>query len=1090
MKLFKFLHYNNYLNFIKKNKNKNFINNKINKKFIIYEGPPSMNGYPGIHHLLSKIIKDICARYYNIKKFFIKRKLGWDTHGLPIELVIEKKFYLNNKINKYLFVNKFIFFCKRYVFNIIKIWRNINNKIGYLSNYNKEYYTCNDSYIESLWFIIYKLYKKKYLYKSYKVQAYSPLAKSEISDNELNFPNTYKNIKSKSIYLLFKLKNKFYNYKNVKLLVWTTTPWTLPSNSAIVINKKFIYILVKTFNLFNNKIIYIILIKKLKNSILNKKKYYQIFNKNKFKIKNKRFPYIIIKNNIKGKKLINIKYIQIIKWIKPYKYNKNYFKIFNANFVSDNEGTGIVHLAPNYGIDDYILSLKKKIPFILYKKKKKKYNIVNNKGKYIKFLPKKFKSRYIDKSFIKDINKKKKYKSLNKDIIKYLIKKNKIFKIKNILHKYPHCWRTNCKILFYPIKSWFITIKKNKKKLLKNINKLKWINNIGKKKFIYWIKNCIDWNITRSKIWGTPLPIWISKNKKNIMVIKSKKELINEIKISIKNNILNKKILNNITLHKNFLDKIILFKNNQKLYREKYIIDVWFDSGSMPFAQFNYPFKNKKYINNNKFYPANFICEGIDQIRGWFFTLYVISLLYYKYISYTKILVTGLVLDKYGKKMSKSKNNTIDPNYLINKYNIDLIRFYFIYNNKPWINFLFNENDIFKLKNLFFNTIINVYNFFNIYINIDKIKINYINNKYLNFIDKWILSKLNNLINKINKYYKKFNYYKVSKKLYNFLNKNLSNWYIRISRNKFWENKNNIYKNNIYNILYLNIKIFLKLLYPITPYISLYILKLLSYNKKILFPNFKKIYINNNIEKIMYIIRKICSIIFFIRKKNNLRVKLPLLSTNIFIKINNKFLIDKYKKHIINIIKKETNIKKIFLLKNKKKIIFKYKILPNYRLLGPKYKKNILNVINIINNLNQKDILYLLNNKYKKIYYKKKIYTLLKQEVKFILLNNNNIYIYKNIKKNISIKIFLNIILKCFLLKEAFIKDLINKIQRFRKNNNFNIIKKIIIYIYCNLYIKKIINYFFLLLKKELLIINIIFNINNINNKIIKIYIK
>ncbi|WXB47392.1 MAG: isoleucine--tRNA ligase [Candidatus Shikimatogenerans sp. Tmey] len=1087
MKIFKTLNYNKYLFFIKKSKNKNIINNNIKKKFIIYEGPPSMNGNPGIHHLLSKIIKDICARYKNIKKFLIKRKLGWDTHGLPVELVIEKNFYIENKIDKFFYKKKFIFFCKRYIFNIIKIWRKVTYKIGYLSHYNNEYYTCNDSYIESLWFIIHKFYKKKYLYKSYRVQAYSPLAKSEISHNELNFPDTYKNIKSNSLYLLFKLKDNFYNYKNVKLLIWTTTPWTLPSNSAIAINKKFIYILVKTYNLLNNKIIYIIFIKKLISVILDIKNYYQVFSIKKFKKKNNKYPYLILINNIKGKKLLNLKYKQIIKWITPYKYNKNFFRIFNANFILSNEGTGIVHIAPNYGIDDYLLSKKKNIPFSLCKHNNKKFNIVNKKGKYIKYLPKKYRSRYIDKSFIFKKNKKKKYKSLNKDIILYLIKKHKIFKKEIIYHKYPHCWRTNCKILFYPIKSWFINIKKIKKKLLKNLNKLKWINNIGKKKFIFWIKNSIDWNITRSKIWGTPLPIWLSKDNKEIIIIKSKKELIKYIKISIKNKIHSKNVLKNITLHKDYLDKIILLKNNKKLYREKYIIDVWFDSGSMPFAQFNYPFNNKKYIDKNKFYPSNFICEGIDQIRGWFFTLYVISLLYKKYLSYTKILITGLILDKQGKKMSKSKNNTIDPNYLINKYNIDLIRFYFIYNNKPWLNFIFDEKNILLLKNKFFNTIINIYNFFNLYINIDKIKINYIKYKYLNFIDKWILSKINNLIYKVNKYYKKYNYYKVSKILYNFLNKNLSNWYIRISRNRFWTNINDIYKKNIYNILYINIKIFLKLLYPISPYISTYILKLLFYNKKIIYPNIKKKFINNNIEKIMYIIRKICAIILAIRKKNKLKVRLPLSLANILIKKNNKFLKKKYIKHIIDIIRKETNIKKIFLLKKDKYFIFKYKILPNYKILGPKYKKNIISILNIINKFTYKDILYLYKNKNIKICYKNKIYIIYKKEIKFILLNNNNINIYINKKKNIEIKIFLQLKLNFSLIKESFIKDFINKIQKFRKNNKFNIIKRINIYMFCNKFIKNIIKKFFLLLKKELLIYNINYIIYK--SELVKIYI-
>lgn len=1087
MSYFKIFNYNNYSKFIKNINYINFIKKKniYKKQYIIYEGPPSMNGKPGIHHLLSKIIKDIYVRYNFLKNILVKRKLGWDTHGLPVELVIEKKFYIKKKINKKFFIKKFIFFCKRYVFSIIKKWRNISYNIGYLNFYKKEYYTNNDSYIESIWYIIKHFFKKKYLYKNYKVQAYSPLAKCELSYNELNFLNTYKNIKTTSVFLLFKLKKKFLNYKNVNLVVWTTTPWTIPSNSAIAINKKFFYILIKTFNILNKKIVYLLFCKKLIKKILNNN-YFQIYNKKEFYIKNKKYPFFIIKDNIKGSYLLNKKYKQLIKWVLPYKKDNNYFKIFNANYILDTEGTGIVHIAPNYGIDDFLLSKKKKIPFIFFIKNNKKFNLVNKKGQFIKYLPNKFKLRYIDKSYIKE-HKKKQYKSLNKDIIKYLIKKNSIFKIKRIYHKYPHCWRTNCKILFYPIKSWFISLKKIKKKILLNINKIKWVNNIGKKKFINWMNNCIDWNITRSKLWGTPLPIWISKNKKIIKVIKSKKHLLKNIKKSIKNNIIKKKYIKNINLHKDYLDKIILLKNNQKLYREKYVIDVWFDSGCMPYAQFNYPFKNKKLINNKKFYPANFICEGIDQIRGWFFTLYIISLLYKKSLSYTKVLVTGLILDKYGKKMSKSKKNTINPKFLLNKYNADLIRFYFINKNKPWVNCFFNEDDILKIKNKFINTIINVYNFFSLYINIDKVKINHINDKYLCFIDKWILSKLNKLIYNINISYKKINFNKVTILLNNFLNKHLSNWYIRISRNKFWKNKNNIYKKNIYNILYINIKKFLILLYPITPNISIFILKkLFLYKKKIKFPLVRKKYINNNIETKMYIIRKICSIILSIRKKNKLKVRLPLLFVNIFL---NKNILLKNKLEIINIIKKETNIKNIFFLKNDKYINIKYKIVPNYKILGPKYKKNIIHIKKIINNMSNKNIKYLFNNNFIKIYYNKKKYIIFKKEIKFLLINEINTIIYNNSKKNILIKIFLNLNIVYFLIKELFIKDFINLIQNFRKKNNYNIIRKINIKIITNSYILTIIKEKKMFLKQELGINNIHYIYNNLLKKLyINIY--
>ncbi|XBT18913.1 MAG: isoleucine--tRNA ligase [Candidatus Shikimatogenerans sp. AspAUS03] len=1081
MKKYTLLNFNKYMFYLKNFffiKKKHFLNK--NKKYIVYEGPPSMNGKPGIHHLLSKIIKDVAVRYKIMKKYYIKRIFGWDTHGLPIELKVEKKLNINkfdidkNKIS----IKKFNNLCKNLVNKNIKIWRNLTYKLGSFNINNKiEYCTYKDNYIETVWYIFNILYKKNIIYKSYKVQPYSPLAGTVISNNELNFPNTYKKIVDVSVYLLFKLD--LIKNKNLNLLVWTTTPWTISSNSALAINKKYYYYIIKTNNYYYNTIIYIIIGKNCINNIFT----------NQFKIINNKLLYIYkILYKIKGKNLLKYKYFQLIKWIKPCKHKNKYFRIYNANYVSYKEGTGIVHIAPNFGMEDFLLSKKKNIPYIYYIYKNKKKILVNSKGKYEKFLPKKYKNRYIYKDYYSNS---KKYNSLNKDIIKYLIKKKKVFKIKKINHKYPHCWRTGGRIIFYPIKSWFLKL--NKKILIKYINKIKWINNVGKKKFFFWIKNSVDWNISRSRFWGIPLPIWKSLDNKIILVIKSKKKLLKYIvkytKLNFKN-ILNKKNI----LHRENLDDIVFLYKKKKLYREKLVFDVWFDSGCMPFGQFSYPFNNKDYINKKKYYPSNFICEGIDQIRGWFFSIYVISILFKQNIAYKKVLVTGLILDKYGKKMSKSKNNTLDPFILLNKYGLDLIRFFFLFYNKPYYNIKFDEMKILNIKKKFFNTLINVYNFFSMYCNLDKIKIKTINFKYLKYLDKWILSVLNNLIYKVNYYYKKYNYYQVTNLLYNFLILDLSNWYIRLSRNRFWKSKINIYKINVYNILYICICIFLKLSYPIIPCISEYIFKKINCNikqliyKNLQFPKYKKKLIKFNLEKTIYILKTICSLILSIRKKYNIKVRIPLNNVKILLKEKNNFFSFCKEKNIITYIKKEVNIENIFFLKNDNNIFNKKIVIPVYKILGPKYKNKLKLIVNIINKLNYKQINEIEKKKKIQILINNKKHYLYNKELKFKLLNNNkNINIFKEIKiYNILIYLNIDLNLNSKLLKKGFIRDLINKIQKKRKKENILINKKINIKIFCNKYIKNIIKYYYKIIIKETLIKKIYF-INK--KKKIKLYI-
>ena len=1047
------------------------ISTRNKKEFIFYEGPPSANGMPGIHHVMARAIKDIFCRYKTLKGFKVNRKAGWDTHGLPIELGVEKELNISKEdIGSKISIKDYNEACKKAVMKYTDVWNNLTKRIGYWVDMDDPYITYKSKYIESVWWLLKDLHEKKLIYKGYSVQPYSPKAGTGLSSHELNQPGTYQDITDTTVTAQFECIDEsvpdfLKKYSKIFVLAWTTTPWTLPSNTALTVGEKIEYCLIKTFNLYTHQPINVVLAKELITKVF-KINFKEVLNEDELIFNgDKEIPYILMET-FSGKQIIGMKYHQI--WDDaplPNDSPENAFRIIAGDFVTTEDGTGIVHTAPTFGADDAIAArnAKPEIPPMLIKNKNDDLvPLVDLQGKFVKelgFLGGKFvKNEYYEKGKAPE-------RSVDVEIAIKLKEQNKAFRVEKYTHSYPNCWRTDKPVLYYPLNSWFIKVTEKRDELINLNNKINWKpKSTGEGRFGNWLNNANDWNLSRSRFWGIPIPIWISEDGSETKVIGSIEQLITEINHSVENGNMNSNPFDDfeigdmsdenydkIDLHKHTIDDIVLTSvSKKKMFRESDLIDVWFDSGAMPYAQWHYPFENKNYIDKNKFFPADYIAEGVDQTRGWFYTLHVIGTLVFNSNSYKNVISNGLVLDKNGQKMSKRLGNAVDPFETLDKFGPDATRWYMISNSNPWDNLKFDVSGIEEVRRKFFGTLHNIYSFFSLYANIDKFKNE---EKIIDYnerceLDRWIVSELNTLVKEVNHAYENYEPTKSARLISKFVQDNLSNWYVRLSRRRFWKGEYNTDKIAAFQTLLECLKTVSILSSPISPFFMDNLFQDLTMNNESVhltdFPNYSESLINKELQTKIRKSQEICSLALSLRKKEKIKVRQPL--NKIIIPYRN----DLEKESLTDIsefIKSEINVKNVELVGDSSKILVK-KAKPNFKLLGPKFGKDLKIVSSIINNLKSSEIEKIENEK-----------ALVLENNIEILLEDIEIYFediegWQVVSEN-GTTIALDTNINEELKNEGIAREIVNRIQNFRKDSGFNVSDKIIIEIENNNLIEK-----------------------------------
>ncbi|PKQ45846.1 isoleucine--tRNA ligase [Confluentibacter flavum] len=1053
-----------------------------NESFVFFEGPPSANGLPGIHHVMARAIKDIFCRYKTQKGYQVKRKAGWDTHGLPIELGVEKELGITKEdIGKIISVEDYNNACRKAVMRYTDIWNDLTEKMGYWVNMDDPYITYEPKYMESVWWLLKEIYNKNLLYKGYTIQPYSPKAGTGLSSHELNQPGTYQDVTDTTVVAQFPLAPEggnmgvFYKAfqfreadqippsgaRGIFFLAWTTTPWTLPSNTALTVGPKIEYVLVETFNQYTFEPIHVILAKKLVSYQFSGK-FNLVDTKAElldYKPEDKKIPYRIIGECL-GKDLVGIKYEQLLPYTLPHDNPENAFRVISGDFVTTEDGTGIVHTAPTFGADDAKVA-KEAVPEVPPMLVKDEHgNLVPLVDLQGKFRPEmgEYAGKYVKNEYYNDGEAPE--RSVDVEIAIKLKEENKAFKVEKYKHSYPNCWRTDKPILYYPLDSWFIKVTDVKDRMFELNETINWKPKAtGTGRFGNWLANANDWNLSRSRYWGIPLPIWRTEDGKEELCIGSVEELKAEMQKAVSAGILSKDIFedfevgNNseenyakIDLHKNIVDAIILVSESGKpMKRESDLIDVWFDSGAMPTSQFHYPFENKELVEQT-WKKADFIAEGVDQTRGWFYTLHAISTMIFDDIAYKNVVSNGLVLDKNGQKMSKRLGNAVDPFETLSTFGADATRWYMISNANPWDNLKFDVEGIEEVKRKFFGTLYNTYSFFQLYANLDDF--NYSESDIsLNErpeIDRWILSELHTLIKKVDEYYADYEPTKAARAISDFTQDYLSNWYVRLSRRRFWKGDYQPDKISAYQTLYTCMEAIAKLGAPIAPFFMdrLY-MDLNSVTKKehyesvhlANFPVFDATFVDKSLERKMEAAQTISSLVLSLRAKEKIKVRQPL--QKIMIPVSSKQQRDEILA-VSDLIKHEVNIKEIELLEDASDILVK-QIKPNFKTLGPRFGKDMKAIANEVINFTSQDINKMEQNEVLDIVINGKNITLAIDDVE---ITSQDIEGWLVAKEG-ALTVALDITLTDELRKEGIARELVNRIQNLRKDSGFEVTDRI-----------------------------------------------
>ncbi|MFD2289135.1 isoleucine--tRNA ligase [Pedobacter petrophilus] len=1038
--------------------------------FTFYEGPPSANGMPGIHHVMSRAIKDIFCRYKTIKGYQVKRKAGWDTHGLPVELGTEKELGITKEdIGKTISIEDYNEACKKTVMRYTDVWNDLTEQMGYWVDMDDPYITYKSKYMESVWWLLKQIYDKGLIYKGYTIQPYSPKAGTGLSSHEVNQPGAYRDVTDTTIIAQFKalpdtLPDFLQGFGDIYLMAWTTTPWTLPSNTALTVGPKIDYVLVKTFNQYTFLPTNVILAKSLVGKQFSK----VFFESNEaedftgFKAGDKKIPYQILAE-CKGTELVGIRYEQLLTYALPYQNPENAFRVILGDFVTTEDGTGIVHTAPTFGADDAKVA-KEAVPeippMLVLDDNEIPVPLVDLQGRFTKhvgpFAGKYVKNEYYNAGEAPE-------KSVDVEIAILLKEENKAFKVEKYVHSYPHSWRTDEPLLYYPLDSWFIKVTDVKDRMFDLNETINWKpKSTGEGRFGNWLKNANDWNLSRSRYWGIPLPIWRTEDKKEEVLIGSVEELYHAIEKSIaagfqKENPFKGFEIGNMSeenydlvdLHKNVVDEIVLVSPSGKpMSRESDLIDVWFDSGSMPYAQWHYPFENKEKIDKNEDFPADFIAEGVDQTRGWFYTLHAISTLVFDKVAYKNVVSNGLVLDKNGQKMSKRLGNAADPFATIKEYGADATRWYMISNANPWDNLKFDIEGIAEVRRKFFGTLYNTYAFFALYANIDKFEIDKNNLSKVEDrteLDRWILSLLQNLINEVDESYNAYEPTKATRAIQAFVDEHLSNWYIRLSRRRFWKGEMTDDKRAAYETLYTCLETLAQLMSPVAPFFADWLYRNLTVTDKTaeqsvhltLWNEANQDLIDNALNERMLYAQNISSMVLSLRKKSSINVRQPL--AKILIPSLNGDFEQKISK-VADYILSETNVKHIEFITDTHGIV-KKKLKPNFKSLGKKVGKDMSIVKEALEKMDQDNIQRLETDGH--------INVSGSNDAQYVIDLNDDVEVFAEdipgwqVTNLGNLTVALDVTISEELKQEGLSRELINRIQNLRKELNFEVTDRI-----------------------------------------------